>query len=69
MGLAPGRVGNMVIDARANQSVIPCHNTIRRDDVQPAICRGYYDLPHQPVAIEVARAMEIVTFDPPPEDQ
>ena len=68
MGLAPGRVGSMVVTARENGSVIPCHNTIRRDDVQPAVCKGYYDLPRQPPAIEVAQAMGVIAFDPPPEE-
>lgn len=66
MGLKPGRVSSMVLEARQAESVIPCHNTIRRDDVQPAICRGYWDLPVRPDILDLAEAMEVVEFDPAP---
>lgn len=68
MGLHKGRVSGMVLDAREAGSVIPCHNTIYREGVEPAVCRGYFDLPVQPPAIELAQAMGIIAFDPPPED-
>ena len=66
MGLAPGRVSGMVLEARANESVIPCHNTIRTDKVQPAICRGYWDLPVRPTVLDLAESMGVVEFDPSP---
>lgn len=66
MGLEPGRVGNMVVEARANESVIPCHNTIYTDEVEPAICRGYWDLPIRPALLDLAEAMGVVEFDPVP---
>lgn len=64
--LDSGRVAGMVLFARENQSCIPCHATIRRDDVQPAVCRGFWDLPSRPFPLELANAMGIVEFDPPP---
>ena len=65
-GLKPGRVAGMVLGAREDQSCIPCHDTIYRDDVQPAVCRGFWDLPSRPFPLELANAMGIVEFDPPP---
>lgn len=65
-GLAPGRVAGMVQGARDDDSCIPCHNTIRRSDVQPAICRGFYDLPRQPMPIQVADRLNLIEFDPAP---
>lgn len=62
MGLDPGRVSGMVLEARAEDTVIPCHNTIRRADTEPAICRGYWDLPVQPNVLLLARAMGVVTY-------
>lgn len=66
MGLAPGRVSGMVQDARRDESCIPCHNTIYRTDVKPAICRGFYDLPHPPMPIQVAERLNMLVFDPAP---
>lgn len=45
MGLQPGRVAGMVREAKANGSVIPCHNTIYDNEVKPAVCRGYFRSP------------------------
>jgi hypothetical protein len=66
-GLAPGRVGNMVLDARRAESVIPCHMTIYDDEVQPAICRGYFDNSADSVpALRLAQLMGLITYDAPP---
>lgn len=61
-GLAPGRVSGMVLEARANESVIPCHNTIYEKGVKPAICRGYWDLPVRPAVLDLAERLGVVTF-------
>ena len=66
LGLAPGRVAEMVLQARATGSVIPCHQTIRRRDVRPAICRGYWDLPLRVQLLQIAERLGIVVFDPAP---
>lgn len=66
LGLKPGRVSGMVLEAREMGGVIPCHMTIRRDDVKPAICRGYWDLPRRPEILDLAVAMDVVEFDPAP---
>lgn len=68
-GLSAGRVSGMVLDARKNDSVIPCHNTIYTDAVKPAICRGYWDLPVRPVTLDLAVAMDVVVYDSPPEKE
>lgn len=67
MGLHPGRVGGMVTEARANESVIPCHQTIYEQDVAPAVCRGYYDNSAERVApLRLAAAMGVLEFVAPP---
>lgn len=48
------------------EGVIPCHSTIRQKDVKPAICKGYYDLPHRPWPLQLAEILGAITFDPPP---
>jgi hypothetical protein len=40
MQLRPGRVRQMVSEARANESAIICHTTL---DGPNAVCRGFFD--------------------------
>lgn len=64
MSLQPGRVAQMVRDAKAGDSVIPCHHTIHVRDERPAICRGYWDRHHTDVwTLRLANDMGIVQFD------
>lgn len=66
-GLRPGRIAGMVREARANESVIPCHQTIHTDEVRPAVCRGYFDTSgDHVVALRLARLMDVLAFDDPP---
>jgi hypothetical protein len=68
-GLRAGRVGEMVTEARANESVIPCHQTIHMDDEKPAVCRGYYDNSRKLViALRLAVALDIIKFVDPEEE-
>lgn len=67
--LNAGRVGEMVQTARANESVIPCHSTLYRRDVKPAVCRGYYDLPQPVQALQIAQRLGYIVFDPVPADE
>jgi hypothetical protein len=67
-GLQPGRVAGMVQDARANESVIVCHDTLYRPDVRPAVCRGFFDLPRQPAPLQIADRLGYIAYDPPPSD-
>lgn len=41
MMLKPGRVRSMVKQCKANDGVIPCHETL--SDGRQAVCRGFYD--------------------------
>jgi hypothetical protein len=66
-GLKPGRVAGMVQDARADGSCIPCHSTIWTESVEPAICRGFFDLPHRPAILQMAERMDAIAYDDPPE--
>lgn len=68
-GLAPGRVAGMVVEARNNESVIPCHLTIYTDEVKPAVCRGYFDLPIKPAALQIAERLNLIEWDTPPEEE
>lgn len=67
MHLVPGRLKGMIRGAIADQSCIPCHSTIRRDDVQPAICHGFYArYASQIVALRLARCLGSIIYDAPP---
>lgn len=62
MRLRPGRVRQMVDQARADDSAIICHNTLGDDN---AVCRGFYDrYPTQP--LQIATRLDLVTFIVPP---
>ena len=65
MRLTPGRVKGMVDDARANESAIVCHATLYRDDVQQAVCRGFYDR-YETQPLQVAKRLELIELDPVP---
>jgi hypothetical protein len=68
-GLEPGRVAGMVQDARAADSAIVCHSTLYREDVRPAVCRGFFDLPRSTQPLQVAERLELVVFDPVPAER
>ncbi len=63
MHLEPGRLADMVAQARGNESAIICHSTLAADGVDKAVCRGFYDRrPTQP--LQIARRLGLVSFDP-----
>lgn len=68
MDLQPGRVKGMVDDCLAEDGGnIPCHSTIYEEEVQPAICRGFWDSYHEKVPLlQVAARMGVVVEDPVP---
>lgn len=43
MDLRPGRLYEIIRLTLEAGSFVPCHETIDRPDVQPAICRGFFD--------------------------
>lgn len=67
MDLRPGRVQQMVAQARANWSVIPCHQTL---DGEKAVCSGYATLRPQPDILQVAERLDAIELvDPPAKDE
>lgn len=68
MSLQRGRVRGMVEECVADDGVIPCHCTIRRDDVQPAICRGFYDSRWGQLisTLQIAERLGVIVEDPLP---
>ena len=61
MRLEAGRKEGMEREAVANQSVIPCHKTIHGSEIEPAICRGYWDTQkHNVGLLSVAERLGIV---------
>jgi hypothetical protein len=61
MHLNPGRLAEMVSDAKANESAIICHSTLGKDN---AVCRGFFDRhPTQP--LQIASRLGFVEFVPP----
>lgn len=66
MDLVPGRVASMVKEAKAEDSAITCHSTLYRDDVEPAVCRGFYDR-HATTPLQIATRLGYLVEDEPPE--
>ncbi len=65
MDLDPGRVDGMVAACKAENTVIPCHQTL---DGPRAVCRGLWDVHRIDIPIlRLAAAMGVVEFTPPPE--
>ncbi|OIJ88449.1 hypothetical protein BIV24_22755 [Streptomyces colonosanans] len=66
MDLQPGRVADMVSQARQAEGHVVCHATLETDS--PAIYRGFADGPDQgrSLALRVARALGTLREIPPP---
>ena len=64
MHLEPGRLADMVDQAVAEDSAIICHSTLYRDDVDNAVCRGFYDR-HRTQPLQVAQWLGLIRFDRP----
>lgn len=56
MQLKTGRVATMIAEATANESCIPCHNTLDGDQ---AVCRGFYDN-HATQPIQLAQRLGFI---------
>lgn len=64
MQLQPGRVRQMVDDARRDESTIVCHKTLDGDH---AVCRGFFDrYPTQP--LQIAERLGLIVEIQPPTD-
>lgn len=68
MHLPSGRLKGMIQTAIADQSCIPCHSTIRREDeVQPSICHGFFSrYADRILPLRLARVWSFVIYDNPP---
>lgn len=66
MHLADGRRDDMVHAARADDTAIICHATLP-DDVDNAICRGFYDIHGRDVAtLRLAQLANVITWQDQP---
>jgi hypothetical protein len=69
MSLAPGRLHDLVDQARTRGSFIICHETLPYADpppgVKPAICRGFHDRYDTAALQIVGRLWGFVDVDPP----
>jgi hypothetical protein len=70
MHLEPGRVRSMVDAAVRDGGGITCHDTLYREDVDQAVCRGFWDAHRDRVqALQVAERLRVVVWDPVPPDR
>jgi hypothetical protein len=70
MHLTPGRLHQLVTEARAAEGYIICHDTLpdHRPGAQPAICRGFHDR-YDTQALQVIRRLwGFLDVDPPADD-
>ena len=69
MSLQSGRFKDLVESNRKNDTALSCHKTLYRDDVRPAVCRGYYDTFKDRITpLLLAQAYQIIEEDPVPGD-
>lgn len=72
MHLNPGRLRELVDEARARQGFIVCHSTLPHylhPDAQPAICRGFADRYTTQGLQLIERLFGFVEVDPPVNEQ
>lgn len=68
MSLSPGRLKDLVDDNLKADAAIPCHSTIYRRDVRPAVCRGFFDK-YETTPLTMAKYLGMIEEDPvPPAD-
>lgn len=71
MGLVPGRLRDLVDQARASAGYIICHETLPEygaPGTRPSICRGFHDR-YDTQALQVIRRLwGFVEIDPPGDD-
>ncbi|MET8837544.1 hypothetical protein ABZV78_27025 [Micromonospora sp. NPDC004540] len=68
MHLAPGRLRDLVTEARQRESFIVCHDTLpqyRHPQAKPAICRGFADRYRTQALQLIERLFGFVEVDPP----
>ncbi|MEV4481811.1 hypothetical protein [Micromonospora coxensis] len=69
MHLTPGRLRELVQEARDRESFVICHDTLphyRHPDVKPGICRGFADRYRTTALQLIERLWGFVEVAPPP---
>lgn len=67
MHLRTGRLRGMIDAALQADAAITCHSTLYRDDIRPAVCRGFFDRYADDVlSLRTARMLDVIAEDPPP---
>lgn len=65
MQLQTGRLKDLVDSNLKADSALVCHDTLYKDGVDNAVCRGYFDAYADEVTpLRLAQAMGIVVYDP-----
>lgn len=66
MHLREDRVATMVAACIAENTIIPCHQTL---DGPRSVCRGLWDVHRDEIPIlRLAEAMDVLAFDSPPQE-
>lgn len=65
MRLEVGRVEGMVEEAVGADASITCHDTLYRDDVDQAVCRGFFDR-YKTTPLRLAVVLGVLVEDPTP---
>ena len=71
MHLDPGRLRDIVDQARTGRGYIICHDTLpqyRHPHAHPAICRGFYDRYNTQALQVIGRLWGFVEVEPPSEE-
>lgn len=66
MHLSKERMRELIEDNQ--ESALTCHATLYRDDVAPAVCRGFADR-YDTLPLVLAHATGIVVYDAPPREE
>lgn len=59
MNLEPGRVRQMVRDAKRDESAIICHQTLQTRPRRNAVCRGFFDR-HDTAPLQIAERLGLI---------
>ena len=65
MHLPPGRLAELVQGNVEADAALTCHSTLYREDVDQAVCRGFFDA-YDTLPLVMARAFGVVKEVPPP---
>jgi len=67
MHLSPERMREITVGNVRADTALPCHSTLYRDDVEPAVCRGFFErYGNATLPLRLAQLLDRVTFDAVP---